>query len=53
MLAAYITTGFLIARYAVHQLAAEPYWLAIGCLAGMMLGIGNIVLIILRISRRK
>lgn len=53
VLAAYITLGFLAARYAVHQFAAKPYWLAIGCMIGMLLGIVNIVVLILRISRRK
>lgn len=46
MLAAYITVGFFIGKYAVHQFAAPNYWLAIGCLVGLILGIANIILFI-------
>ncbi|GGF87269.1 hypothetical protein GCM10010912_35660 [Paenibacillus albidus] len=46
LLAAYIIMGFFAARWLQAKLEAPDYWLAIGTITGMVLGIINIVLLI-------
>ena len=46
LLASYITIGFFLSRFLVIKLGAPEYWLAIGCLVGLIVGITNIVLLI-------
>ncbi|MRN54244.1 AtpZ/AtpI family protein [Paenibacillus monticola] len=46
LLASYIIMGFFVARWLRDRLAGPDYWLAIGTIAGMVLGIVNVVLLV-------
>lgn len=46
MLAAYIVIGFFAARWLRNLMEGPQYWLAIGTITGMILGIVNVVLLI-------
>ena len=46
LLAAYILLGFFGGKWLMHQLDAPRYWLAIGTVSGLFLGILNIALLI-------
>ncbi|AIQ38254.1 ATPase F0F1 [Paenibacillus sp. FSL R5-0345] len=46
ILAAYIVIGFFAARWLKDLMEGPKYWLAIGTITGMILGIMNVVLLI-------
>ena len=46
LFAAHIIIGFFVARWLQNQLDGPSYWLAIGTITGMVLGIVNVVLLI-------
>ncbi|WP_410512647.1 AtpZ/AtpI family protein [Paenibacillus sp. BR2-3] len=46
LLAAYIIIGFFVARWLRDLLEGPSYWLAIGTITGMILGIVNVILLI-------
>lgn len=46
LLAAYIIIGFLVARWLQNLMDGPKFWLAIGTIAGMLLGIVNVALLI-------
>ncbi|WP_339318541.1 AtpZ/AtpI family protein [Paenibacillus sp. FSL R10-2734] len=46
ILAAYIIIGFFAARWLKDLMEGPRYWLAIGTITGMILGIVNVVLLI-------
>lgn len=46
LLAAYIIIGFFAARWLKDMMDGPKYWLAIGPITGMVLGIINVVLLI-------
>ncbi|KTD83897.1 AtpZ/AtpI family protein [Paenibacillus etheri] len=46
ILAAYIIIGFFAARWLKDLMEGPKYWLAIGTITGMFLGIVNVVLLI-------
>ncbi|WNS42622.1 AtpZ/AtpI family protein [Paenibacillus sp. MMS20-IR301] len=46
LLAAYIIIGFFVARWLQNQLDGPKFWLAIGTISGMILGIVNVALLI-------
>lgn len=46
MLAAYIVVGFFAARWLKDVMDGPKYWLAIGAITGMILGIVNVFLLI-------
>ncbi|KGE20370.1 AtpZ/AtpI family protein [Paenibacillus wynnii] len=46
LLAAYIIIGFFVARWLKDYLEGPSYWLAIGTITGMVLGIVNVVMLI-------
>ncbi|MFP4975415.1 ATPase F0F1 [Paenibacillus sp. CN-4] len=48
LLAAYIVIGFFVSRWLVGLLDGPGYWLAIGTITGMILGIVNVVILIKR-----
>ena len=46
LLAAYIIIGFYAARWLQNLMEGPKYWLAVGTITGMILGIVNVVLLI-------
>jgi len=46
MLAAYIIIGYFVAKWLQNQWNGPGYWLAIGTITGMILGIINVILLI-------
>lgn len=46
LLAAYIIIGFFTARWLQRLMDGPKFWLAIGAIAGMVLGIVNVALLI-------
>ncbi|AIQ76888.1 MULTISPECIES: AtpZ/AtpI family protein [Paenibacillus] len=46
LLAAYILIGFFAARWLKDLMEGPKYWLAIGTITGMILGIVNVALLI-------
>ncbi|MNC45648.1 putative F0F1-ATPase subunit [compost metagenome] len=46
LLAAYIIIGYFVARWLQRQIDGPQYWLAIGTISGMILGIINVVMLI-------
>lgn len=46
LLAAYIIIGFFAGKWLRNVLNGDNYWLAIGTISGMILGIVNVVLLI-------
>ncbi|MFC3747519.1 MULTISPECIES: AtpZ/AtpI family protein [Bacillales] len=46
LLAAYIIIGFFLAKWLRDLMDGHNYWLAIGTITGMILGIVNVVLLI-------
>jgi ATP synthase protein I len=46
LLAAYIIIGFFVARWLKDSLEGPGYWMAIGTITGLILGIVNVVLLI-------
>lgn len=46
LLAAYIIIGFFAGKWLRNVLNGDNYWLAIGAITGMILGIVNVVLLI-------
>ncbi|MCL6601914.1 MAG: ATPase F0F1 [Paenibacillus sp.] len=46
LLAAYIIIGFFVARWLKDYLEGPNYWVAIGTITGMVLGIVNVVMLI-------
>ncbi|MFD2117049.1 ATPase F0F1 [Paenibacillus yanchengensis] len=45
---AYIVVGFWIAKWLVGYYAAPRFWIAVGCVAGLILAIINLVLLIIK-----
>lgn len=48
MLTAYIVAGYFVAKWLAKLMDGPNYWLAIGTIAGLVLGIVNIVFVIKR-----
>lgn len=46
LLAAYIVIGFFVARWLRRLMDGPPWWLAIGTIAGMILGVVNVVMLV-------
>ncbi|AIQ32753.1 ATPase F0F1 [Paenibacillus sp. FSL P4-0081] len=46
LLAAYIVIGFFVARWLQNLMDGPKLWLAIGTIAGMVLGVVNVALLI-------
>lgn len=46
LLAAYIIIGFFAARWLIDMMDGPKYWLAIGTITGMILGVVNVALLI-------
>ncbi|ASA24536.1 ATPase F0F1 [Paenibacillus donghaensis] len=46
LLAAYIIMGFFAARWMMNRLDGPTYWLAIGTISGLVLGIVNVAFLI-------
>ncbi|WP_238651188.1 AtpZ/AtpI family protein [Paenibacillus piscarius] len=46
LLAAYIVIGFFVARWLRKLMDGPPVWLALGTIAGMVLGVVNVAMLI-------
>ena len=46
LLAAYIVIGFFVARWLQNLMDGPKFWLAIGTITGMVLGVVNVALLI-------
>lgn len=46
LLAAYITIGYFIGKWLMNVVNGPSFWIAIGCLSGLILGVLNIALFI-------
>ena len=48
LLVIYIMSGFLVSKWLVSLFGASPVWISVGSIAGLFLGMANIIVLIFK-----